>query len=107
MAYVKLLDGQIINEIMFENSFAIAYEKIYCKDLPKYQALNLVAKTNAIGLYQESDFFKKCLPYVYPVNKKSLQSVDMQGFRLTICDLRRIRTPNPQSRNLIFYPVEL
>ena len=24
-----------------------------------------------------------------------------------ICDPGRIRTPNPQSRNLIFYPVEL
>ena len=24
-----------------------------------------------------------------------------------LCDPERIRTPNPQSRNLIFYPVEL
>ena len=29
------------------------------------------------------------------------------SFGNIICDLRRIRTPNPQSRNLIFYPVEL
>ena len=59
-------------EIMLESGFVKAYDKIYCNELANYQALNLQAKSNAVGLYQEADIFKKCLPYVNPVIKKSL-----------------------------------
>ncbi len=39
-------------------------------------------------------------------NKKTRNLV-YQVFRVVKSDLEGIRTPNPQSRNLIFYPVEL
>lgn len=42
---------------MLENGFVKAYDKMYCKELPRYQGLNLIARTNKIGLYQEIDFF--------------------------------------------------
>ena len=39
--------------------------------------------------------------------KKSLQSIHFAGFHFFYSDPGGVRTPNPQSRNLIFYPVEL
>ena len=49
----------------------------------------------------------KC-PVSYPPKLKNASQIkDLQGVYSFISDRGRIRTPNPQSRNLIFYPVEL
>ena len=50
---------------------------------------------NAILLYLKSR-----------LRNSSSHEISKAGF-LFICDREGIRTPNPQSRNLIFYPVEL
>lgn len=36
---------------MIKFGFAKAYNKIYCKQLPLYQELNLKAKSKGLGLY--------------------------------------------------------
>lgn len=38
---------------------------------------------------------------------KNLNRIIMCALQINLSDPERIRTPNPQSRNLIFYPVEL
>ncbi len=43
---------------------------------------------------------------IIPTKKRS-SLLGVFLFELLSCDRGRIRTPNPQSRNLIFYPVEL
>lgn len=45
----------------------------------------------------------KTYPFDYPLKITHCKTVSYFMF----CDRERIRTPNPQSRNLIFYPVEL
>jgi len=42
---------------MIENGFAKPYEKCFCKKLPEYQELNLIARTQKKGLYLLSEFF--------------------------------------------------
>ena len=48
---------EIEGEIMVKNGFAKAYDKLYCTELPKYQELNLKAKTKKKGLYLQVDRF--------------------------------------------------
>jgi micrococcal nuclease len=57
LAYVVLADGSTLNEIMVSNGFAKPYSKLYCSELPKYQELNLWAKTTKKGLYLLVDRF--------------------------------------------------
>lgn len=57
LAYVILPNGNNLNEIMVESGFAKPYDKLYCCQLPKYQELNLSAKTRKKGLYLLVDRF--------------------------------------------------
>jgi len=57
LAYVVLPNGNTLNEIMVKNGFAKPYDKLYCSELPKYQELNLMAKTRKKGLYLHVDRF--------------------------------------------------
>ena len=57
LAYILLPNGKTVNEIMLENGYVKAYDKIYCEKLPTYQAISLKAKSKRKGLYKEvSDF---------------------------------------------------
>ena len=51
LAYVYLEDGTCINEIMVTNGYAKAYNRFYCKELTKYQILNLRARNEQKGLF--------------------------------------------------------
>lgn len=55
LAYVVLPNGKTLNEIMIKQGYAKPYEKIYCEELPKYQELNLKAKSKKKGLYLLTD----------------------------------------------------
>ena len=57
LAYVYLLDGTCLNEIMVANGFAKPYDRFYCSELPSYQSLNLIAKIERKGLYTFIDKF--------------------------------------------------
>lgn len=57
LAYVVLPNGKTLNEIMVKKGFAKPYNKLYCSELPKYQELNLRAKTKKKGLYSLVDMF--------------------------------------------------
>jgi len=57
LAYVVLPNGNTLNEIMVKNGYAKPYDKLYCSELPKYQELNLRAKTRKKGLYLLVDRF--------------------------------------------------
>ena len=48
-----------------------------------------------------------CRQYEIIKNEKPFKTWCFKGFLLINCDPEGIRTPNRQSRNLIFYPVEL
>ena len=51
LAYVFLEDGSCLNEIMIKEGFAKPYSRYFCKELPKYQMLNLTAKNEQKGLF--------------------------------------------------------
>ena len=51
LAYVLLPNGKTLNEILIRQGYAKPYNKVFCSELPKYQALNLRAKTKKKGLY--------------------------------------------------------
>ncbi|WP_348661803.1 thermonuclease family protein, partial [Croceibacter atlanticus] len=51
LAYIILPNGKTLNEIMVRRGYAKPYNKVFCSELPKYQALNLRAKTKKKGLY--------------------------------------------------------
>jgi micrococcal nuclease len=57
LAYVVLPNGKTLNEIMVKKGFAKPYDKLYCSELPKYQELNLKAKSKKKGLYAVVDRF--------------------------------------------------
>lgn len=57
LAYVVLSNGDTLNEYMVSNGFAKPYDKLYCSELPKYQELNLIAKSLKKGLYSSVDRF--------------------------------------------------
>lgn len=52
LAYVHLHDGTCINEIMIREGYAKPFSKYFCKDLKKYQQLNIFARTGKKGLYK-------------------------------------------------------
>ena len=51
LAYMILPTGEEVNKLMIENGFAKPYEKFYCKRLPEYQELNLIARAEKKGLF--------------------------------------------------------
>ncbi|WP_158728313.1 MULTISPECIES: thermonuclease family protein [unclassified Flavobacterium] len=51
LAYVFLEDGTCLNEIMIKEGFAKPYNRYFCKELSKYQILNLNAKNEQKGLF--------------------------------------------------------
>ena len=51
LAYIILPNGKTLNEIMVRRGYAKPYNKVFCEELPKYQSLNLKAKTKKKGLY--------------------------------------------------------
>jgi hypothetical protein len=55
------------------------------------------------------EIFKKIILYGFSTEKslKTTKAFRKKAFENISCDLEGIRTPNHQSRNLIFYPVEL
>jgi micrococcal nuclease len=55
LAYVFLEDGSCLNEIMVKEGFAKPYNRFYCKELSRYQMLNLNAKTEQKGLFKFSN----------------------------------------------------
>ena len=54
LAYVFLEDGTCLNEIMIKEGFAKPYNRYFCKELSKYQILNLNAKNEQKGLFEFS-----------------------------------------------------
>ena len=57
LAYMILPSGEEVNKMMVENGFAKPYDKIFCKSLPTYQTLNLLAMKNKSGLYNLTPTF--------------------------------------------------
>lgn len=51
LAYIILPNGKTLNEILVKRGYAKPYNKVFCSELPKYQKLNLKAKTKKKGLY--------------------------------------------------------
>jgi len=51
LAYVFLEDGTCLNEKMIIEGYAKPFNQFYCKELPKYQILNLRAKNENKGLF--------------------------------------------------------
>ena len=54
LAYVFLEDGTCLNEKMVTEGYAKPYNRFYCKELTKYQILNLNAKNEQKGLFSIS-----------------------------------------------------
>ena len=54
LAYVFLEDGTCHNEKMVTEGYAKPYNRFYCKELTKYQILNLNAKNEQKGLFSIS-----------------------------------------------------
>ena len=54
LAYVFLEDGTCINEKMITEGYAKPFNRFYCKELTKYQVLNLKAKNEQKGLFSIS-----------------------------------------------------
>ena len=55
LAYVFLEDGTCLNEKMITEGYAKPFNRYYCKELTKYQALNLKAKNEQKGLFAFSE----------------------------------------------------
>jgi micrococcal nuclease len=54
LAYVFLEDGTCLNEKMVAEGYAKPYNRFYCKELTKYQILNLKARNEVKGLFSYS-----------------------------------------------------
>ena len=57
LAYVYLSDGTCINQKLIEEGFARPMSQYYCRELTKYQVLNMNAKNEKKGLYAIVDSF--------------------------------------------------
>lgn len=57
LAYGYLPDGRCINEVMVAEGYAKPYDRFYCRELTKYQILNMKAKNERKGLYALVDNF--------------------------------------------------
>ncbi len=57
LAYVYLSDGTCINQKLIEEGFAKPMSQYYCRELTKYQVLNMNAKNEKKGLYAIVDSF--------------------------------------------------
>ncbi len=57
LAYVYLLDGRCVNEIMVAEGYAKPFSRFYCRELTNYQILNMKAKREKRGLYSIVDSF--------------------------------------------------
>lgn len=57
LAYVYLPDGRCVNEIMVTEGYAKPYNRFYCSELTNYQVLNMKAKNEKKGLYNEVEYF--------------------------------------------------
>jgi micrococcal nuclease len=55
LAYVFLNDGTCLNEKMIVEGYAKPFNRFYCKELTKYQILNLRAKNEQKGLFAFSN----------------------------------------------------
>jgi micrococcal nuclease len=55
LAYVFLDDGTCLNEKMIVEGYAKPFNRFYCKELTKYQILNLRAKNEQKGLFAFSN----------------------------------------------------
>lgn len=54
LAYVFLSDGTCLNEKMIIEGYAKLFNRYFCKELPKYQILNLNARNEQKGLFSIS-----------------------------------------------------
>jgi micrococcal nuclease len=57
LAYVYLPDGRCLNEIMITEGYAKPYDRHFCNQLPRYQELSSIAKSQKKGLYALVDRF--------------------------------------------------
>ena len=55
LAYVFLEDGTCLNEKMIIEGYAKPFNRFYCKELTKYQILNLRARNEQKGLFEFSN----------------------------------------------------
>ena len=51
LAYVFLMDGSCVNEVMIKEGYAKPYSRYYCDALPLLQQLHFSAKTSKLGLF--------------------------------------------------------